>query len=173
MLLEEPMPVDDDCPGGVEEPFGGAVDEAVREVLAELGGTLPVEDTEPLLTVLEEVKNWPPGGVEDVDDWPLGGVDLVDCPAGGVDDVDDCPPGGEEDVTNWPPGGVEEVDDCPPGGVEPVDDWPPGGVEEREPVDDCPPAGGAVDEAVREVVAELGGRPPVEDTLPGLEDVTN
>ncbi|UKZ63240.1 uncharacterized protein TrAtP1_004469 [Trichoderma atroviride] len=122
----------DDCPGGVEEPFGGAVDEAVREVLAELGGTLPVEDLETLLTVLEDV-NWPPGGVEDVDD----------CPAGGADD-------------------------CPPGGTERVDDCPPGGVEE--------PFGGAVDEAVREVVAELGGTLPVEDLetlLAVLEEVKN
>lgn len=157
VLLEDPMPVDD-CPGGVEEPLGGAVDEAVREVVAELGGTLPVEDLLPLLTVLEDVKNWPPGGVDDVDDWPLGGVGYAD----------DCPAGGVEDVKNWPPGGVEEVDDCPPGGTEPVDDFPPGEVDE--------PLGGAVDEAVREVVAEPGGTLRVEDELPlltELEDVKN
>jgi hypothetical protein len=117
VLLEDLTPVDD-CPV-VEEPLGGAVDEAVREVVEELGGTLPVEDLLPLLTVLEDVKNWPPGGVDDVEDWPPGGVGYAD----------DCPAGGAEDVTNWPPGGVEEVD-CPPGGTEPVDDFPPGGVEE-------------------------------------------
>lgn len=115
VLLEERTPVDD-CPGGVEEPLGGAVDEAAREVLAELGGTLPAEDLETLLTVLE--------------------------------DVDDCPAGG--------------ADDCPPGGLELVDDCPPGGVEE--------PLGGAVDEALREVVAEPGGTLPL---LTELEDVRN
>lgn len=75
-----------------------------------------MEDEVPLLTVLEDVKNWPPGGVEE----PVP--------------VDDCPPGGVEEpvpVDDWPPGGVEPV---------PVDD-PPGGVEERVPVEDCPPGG--------------------------------
>lgn len=56
VLLEEPVPVDD-SPEVVEDPLGGAVDEAVPDVVAELGGMLPVEDEVPLLTVLEDVKN--------------------------------------------------------------------------------------------------------------------
>jgi hypothetical protein len=145
-----------------------AVDEAVGETPDGLvvDEEAPVEDEEPLLTVLEEVRNWPPGGLE-VDD---AVADVDEEPAGGADDEEAAVLDAVTVVLLVVPEEVERVDtlaveDEAPllTALEDVRNWPPGGADDDE---------AAVLEAVREVLTELPGVVERVDTFEVAEEAT-